>query len=185
MEKTIGNREIGIGPMWAEKTTWMISQVKKAMMVGRKVLVIRYSEDDRYSDMYVATHSGLLLKEADTKTMSAITDDDISDIVTNYDYVAIDEGQFFSDISGIVLKLSRAGCDVIVTCLSGDFKQNMFPEVCKLIPVVDKIHHFRAICMRCKRNKASYTIRIDMSNTEQKVIGGEDKYIVVCGTCLQ
>jgi thymidine kinase len=180
----IGHISVGWGPMWAEKTTWMISQLRKAELVGKRAMAISYSEDNRYSEDSIATHSGLIYKEVVVQKMSVITPDDCAAIAAKYDFVAIDEGQFFPDIAERAVDLAKRGCDVVITCLSGDFEQKMFPEVSKLLPRADKIHHFRAICMMCRGKKAPYTIRLDKDNKSQKDIGGADKYAVVCAQCL-
>lgn len=181
----IGTITVGTGPMWAEKTTWMISQLRKAELVGKRAVAISYDEDNRYSADSIATHSGLIYKEVDVWKMNMVDRNDCDKIAAEYDFVAIDEGQFFKDIADSAVCLSQLGCDVVITCLSGTFEQKMFPEIIKLLPHADKIHHFRAICMKCKKNKAPFTIKIDKNNKDQKDIGGKDKYEVVCGQCLR
>jgi thymidine kinase len=179
-----GTIDVAIGPMWAEKTTYAISRLRKAEIVGKSALIILYSEDDRYGTEGIITHSGIIYKGADVDRMNSISPEKCKEIAANYSLVVIDEGQFFENVAESAQLLSSEGCDVVVTCLSGDFEQKMFPEVSKLIPYASKIHHFRAICMKCKKNKAPHNIRLDKNNSEQKDIGGADKYMSVCGSCL-
>lgn len=177
--------DVAIGPMWAEKTTYAISRLRKAEVVGHKALIILYSEDVRYgSDNTIVTHSGVIYKGADVERMNRIPLETCAEFAKIYNLIVIDEGQFFEGLSESALALSRAGCNVVITCLSGDYNQKMFPEIIKLIPYADKIHHFRAICMKCKKNKAPFTVKLDKSNTDQKDIGGKDKYMSVCGNCM-
>lgn len=179
----MGKIRIAIGPMWAGKTSWLISEIEKAQLIEKRILVVSYKDDNRYANDALATHNGNIFKTAEIRKMGFLSPQDCVEIASKYDFVAVDEGQFMKDIAESATNLANAGCDVVISCLSGDYKQEIFSEVAKLIAVADKIHHFNAICMKCKKNKAPFTHRI-VSGGDQIIIGGKDKYIVVCRNCL-
>ena len=67
---------------------------------------------------------------------------------------------------------------VEVAGLNGDFNQEPFEQISKLIPKVDSLIHLTAIDTK-KGIDAPFTVRLIKSN-KQKIIGGKEIYDVVC-----
>ena len=56
-----------------------------------KCLVVKFNEDDRYSDLDMATHDGQKVA-----AVKAARLDDVYDAAKDYDVIGVDEGQFVS-----------------------------------------------------------------------------------------
>jgi len=131
----------------------------------------------------VITHSGFEFHGiGNIMTTSDLTTDD----VTNYEVVAVDELQFFTRESVMMLATwAGHGHIVIGAGLNGDFQQNNFGHIHELIPHAEKICKLHAICRLCN-NTADFTKRISAptDTTTNVDVGGADKYIPVCRKCL-
>jgi thymidine kinase len=97
------------------------------------------------------------------------------------DVVAIDEGQFFTDLVPAVRQLLSQGKTVWVAGLNGDFQQRPLGHILDLIPLADNVVHLRALCLVCKDGtKASFSKRLDRDNQNAVDIGDCNKYVAVC-----
>jgi thymidine kinase len=103
--------------------------------------------------------------------------------------VLIDEAQFLS--AEQVRQLHRmAHCDdmpVLCYGLRGDFRGEGFPGSLALLTLADELEEMKTICA-CGR-KASMNMRLDASGHrvtqgEQVVIGGNERYRAVCPSCF-
>ncbi|CAJ0594231.1 unnamed protein product, partial [Cylicocyclus nassatus] len=95
--------------------------------------------------------------------------------------VAIDEGQFFDDLSYTCERLACEGKTVIVAALDGTFLRKPFAEVSQLISFCDEIKKLSAVCMECGAD-APFTFR-STNEKAVEVIGGEDTYRALCRAC--
>jgi thymidine kinase len=112
-----------------------------------------------------------------------------------YDVIAIDEGQFFKDVSfsnfEFIISIqivefsenaANNGKIVIISCLDGNFMRKGFDPIIELIPMAEKIKKLAAICKNCGTN-ASFTFRTCFSN-EIELIGGDSIYKPLCRECF-
>ncbi|KAH7724705.1 thymidine kinase [Aphelenchoides avenae] len=113
--------------------------------------------------------------------ISALTLREVIDCLRDHEVVAIDEGQFFSDIVEFSEELANSGKTVIISALNGDFQRKPFPVIAKLFAMAEKIDKVTAVCHACGQS-ASFTWRTVQSN-EREVIGGAEKYQAVCRSC--
>ena len=97
----------------------------------------------------------------------------------------IEEAQFFgNDLIDFVLCASEKDSKtVIVAGLLFDCYREKFGFIIDLIPYADNVTHLKAICLECSKlgfeNTAIFTKRL-VDNKSQTLVGGSDKYIVVC-----
>uniref|UniRef100_A0AC35U4I5 Thymidine kinase n=1 Tax=Rhabditophanes sp. KR3021 TaxID=114890 RepID=A0AC35U4I5_9BILA len=174
--KNRGSITLLVGPMFSGKTTELFRQANMYMLKGKKVALVRYAKDNRYSDNLASTHDKRTMK-----AISAIHLSEVFDKLMECEVVVIDEGQFFDDVTSVCDELANAGKIVVVSTLNGDFQRKPFDSVVPLFPLVDKIVKLNAVCMPCG-NKAIYTFRTVL-NSEVEVIGGSDMYKAVCREC--
>lgn len=189
------------GPMFAGKTTEIVSRCRNAVMIGKKILVIKYGDDNRYTtDNDIITHSGnslynSIMNETHINNkciiIQALTANDIINNVNNYnvDLLVIDEAQFFSDIyncvSSLMIQPKYSNLDIIVAGLDLDAQCNIFNnDFNMLITIADEAVYKLARCYICN-NIAQYTLRINNTNKHTLVntnieIGGADMYQPVC-----
>lgn len=189
-----GTLHIRVGPMKADKTTWLNCTLTKMADTGFDVLKIVHSDDDRtdvaspHGSTHNSTFTGLSNK-IDTVRASKLAGVDVE----RYHVIGIDESQFFPDLLVTVIDwVENRGKHVRVSGLDGDSSKNKFGQTLDLIPYCDKIEKSRASCQLCLLElkgsgfhgdllsiKGPFTKRLD-SSVEQKVVGGDDLYVPVC-----
>jgi thymidine kinase len=176
MELT-GKLELIIGNMFSGKSSELIRRINREKSINKKILVINYAGDNRYSNNSVATHDNLKLNCLKLERLNDITEN----MIQQYDSFFIDEGQFFKDLYPNVLRLVDIhNKHVVVSGLDGDFNRNPFGDITKLIPVCDTLDKLKAYCCKCNNGtSAAFTKKISKSQTVID-IGGTDKYIPVC-----
>lgn len=178
LNKNCGFLHVITGPMFSGKTTELLRICKKYQSINKSIMTINYEKDKRYSNTgCICSHN----KETIDTTISL---SDLTDIfkyeLDKYEVIVIDEVQFlknaFQSIKTLIEDMEKT---VIVSGLDGDFLQNPFGDVCRLICFADKVTKLNAIC-RLSDNfqEASFSRRIAAS-TETEFIGSEDAYIAV------
>ncbi|CAI2380828.1 unnamed protein product [Moneuplotes crassus] len=164
------------GPMFAGKTTELLSRISTHKANGLKCLLIKYNKDERYGSDVVQTH--------DKVKMDAISCNELAEVSLNaeyYDVIGVDEGQFFEDIAEFSEKMANKGKEVIIAALSGTFERKNFAKIPDLLPIAEEIVKLSADCSECP-NPASFTLRKSQSK-ETVLIGGSEVYKPVCRTC--
>lgn len=172
-----GRLELIIGNMFSGKSTELIRRINKERSIDKKILIINYSGDNRYSTDSISTHNKVLVKCLKVTGLFEIPFDTIND----YDSFFIDEGQFFTDLYEFVTQLVDIfKKHVIISGLDGDYNRNLFGSIIKLIPMCDTVDKLTAYCNKCNNGThAPFTKKIQ--NTGVIVdIGNSDKYVPVC-----
>jgi thymidine kinase len=179
----IGRLELIIGNMFSGKSTELIRRINREKSINKKILVINYISDNRYSVNSVATHDNNKVLSLKLENLSElIKSENLSELINTYDSFFIDEAQFFSDLYSVVLILvDTYHKHVVVSGLDGDASRNTFGQIISLIPICDKIDKLTAYCNICKNGtSAPFTKKCGGSSTEVIDIGGIEKYIPVC-----
>ena len=177
-----GQIQLILGPMWAEKTSELIRRCRRYKHAGKKCVMIKYSEDTRYSENYIVTHDGNKYEAIPCKILEEIKSK--LDICM-YDVIGIDEGQFYDDIVEFCEELANGGKIVIVAALDGTFERKPFKRILELVPLSEHVIKLSSVCMKCGKD-ASFTMKNNKNKgNEIKIIdiGGLDKYCSVCRTC--
>jgi thymidine kinase len=191
-----GTLYLRIGPMFSGKTTWLDGELTQLVDTGFKVLKITHSDDirtdvascDDSGSTHNSSHRSLSKKIVRTRA-SCLSDIDVS----AYHVVGVDESQFFPDLlSEIEDWVENKGKHVRVVGLDGDAFKRKFGQTLDLIPICDEVVKLNAQCNICLRELkrvnfqgnilaivGPFTKRLGTS-TEQKEVGGKDKYIPVC-----
>ena len=188
--QTEGSLELYIGPMFSGKSTAIIFKLARMADIGFDTLYINHADDNRETeaqDNAVSTHNSQYSKLS--KKINSMKVSELSNInVRDYEYIAIDEGQFFPDLYKCVITWVTAyGKNVLVASLDGDAFRRKFGQVLDLVPQADKVKKLTAICNVCLTNEkkarpAPFTARFS-KGTDAKVVGGTDKYKAVCRSC--
>jgi thymidine kinase len=166
------------GPMFSGKTTYLLAWERRFLIAKKRVLIVKWEGDRRYSDTQVLTHDG---QANQGKVINAERLSEIDrDLIDNVDAVLIDEGQFFPDLG----EWCRAHNDktIVIAGLSGDYKQEPFRSIVDVMSLCDNIVHIKSICSKCGAD-AAFTVRLS-EEKEQTVVGSSDKYQPRCGKCL-
>ena len=183
-----GYLEITFGPMFSGKTTSLIDKVNRFISIRKhqgksaKVLILNYIEDVRETETKdgLTPHCSKLTIEGDKTTIKTRYLGIVN--VDEYDYIVVDESQFFIDLIGTVLLWLNCGKHVHCTGLIADSNRNKFGDLVKLMPRADHIEQLKAFCSICgdKILNASFTKCIK-EKEKQVMIGGTQDYIPVCG----
>ena len=162
-----------IGPMYSSKTTTLLARRERYKLGGKKCVIIKYENDNRYDDKpVVVTHS-----KYKHDAICALILADVDHLIDNYDVILIDEIQFYKDAAFMCDLWANKGKIVECYGLNGDYKREPFEQISKLIPLSDSITHLTAID-KTNGEEAPFTFRIS-NDTKQEVIGGEDMYIAL------
>lgn len=168
--------------MFSGKTTELLLQLRRSAIVNRQVAIIKYQKDTRYSDKEIISHDGIRIPDGVDIFVQLELYPILGELGSGYSVVAIDEGQFFSDLVPVAVQLANNGVSVYVSALNGTFDQKPFPVISELMPYVDDIFLLSAVCMVCYDN-APFTVRTS-EETEVEIIGGKERYKPVCRRCL-
>jgi thymidine kinase len=176
---SMGRLELIIGNMFSGKSTELIRRINKERSISKKIVVINFSGDNRYSSNSVATHDNTKTSCLKLSKLSEIT----PNMINMYESFFIDEGQFFTDLYTVVKDLvDNHNKHVVVSGLDADSNRQPFGDLIKLIPICDSVDKLTAYCNKCNNGViAPFTKRINTNTTQPVVdIGGSDKYIPVC-----
>lgn len=170
-----------IGPMFSGKTTELIRLIKRAQVINRKILCIKYQYDNRF-------RSDNVIVSRDTKNDDSIVaviskgnnlSETLREILLdkekngrNYDLICVDEIQFYEDGAETCDLYANMGYDIIASGLQGTFERKPFETVSKLISLSENIIHLKALDIQSKK-ECSFTKRLT-SNKELEIIGSDD-----------
>ena len=190
--------EVTFGPMFSGKTTYLIEKINKIISVKNmntksydstkiyKGLIINSKNDSRKKSVFnVSTHSNITFDVTKhIKFVSVTKLSELDDIfMFDYNYVSIDESQFFEDLVPRVKKWLSFGKHIHCSGLISDINKNKFGTLLDLIPLADSVEQKKAICVKCKNgfNKGVFTKRKNNSSTELILVSGKEDYYPVCG----
>lgn len=158
------------GNMYSGKTSALISRLEKIKRVDGKIKeaakrenktyrplsigVYKHQIDNRYSSNEVVTHNGVSIAAKPIKTVNELVEDVNKN---NYRIVAIDEVQFFDELSDdgryqIELALKQFADEkryVIVAGLDVDFRGLTFGPMGNIIAISEEKGFHKSICAVC------------------------------------
>jgi len=165
-----GSIEVICGSMFSGKTEKLIKRVKKAIAIGMKVKVFKPLIDNRYSNVSIVSHNDNKLKATIVKSP-----DEIKKYSNGYNFIAIDEAQFFDNrIVEVCNTLANNGTKIIIAGLDMDYKGNPFGPMPYLMSISEYVTKLHATCSRTG-NLAQFTFRKN-NNDNLIVIGEKDQY---------
>ncbi len=174
-----GTINVIYGPMFSKKSYNLISIIEATKAENHKYRVFKHLKDTR-SD-------GCITSRKKYKSHPAESIASFSDIksLSGIEYIFIDEGQFFDNLVDFCIIAKNKGIQIYVAGLDLKFNKEPFGDMPKLIAIADTKTHLRAKCQICKDPADfSYLNKKMVSDINEKIIiGGNDKYMAVCGKC--
>ena len=181
MRRKKGKLVVRHGPMWSDKTTWLIEKISNS--AGS--LAFKPSLDNRYTDKAVlrshsGTEAGAIL--IDTKKPRVLLE---KALVQKAERIVIDETNFFDDrLLVVIKKILNQGIDVYTAGLLLDSDRKEFGPTKKLTQMADEVIEGRARCdFRFANgyclNPAKYTYA-KRKKSGQLVVGAADLYGAAC-----
>jgi thymidine kinase len=154
---------------------------------GMKVWLIKPQIDNRDSDGLLKSRAGLYAPAYILPYAENVYDTFIK-LNNPVDVIIVDECQFLSEGQVDQLAMLVIDYNIPVLCfgLRADFRTKMFPGSKRLMEIADSITEIKTICS-CGR-KATVNVRLDengriITEGEQIMIGGNDKYTAMCYQC--
>jgi len=177
--------EIIIGPMFAGKSSALLSRIRRSKAIGKSVMVITSSLDKRYSvePALVSHDKESVAAFATSKLMSCLQDDDVQlGKLLEADLVIIEEAQFFPDLRQFVEIVLTLKKNIVVCGLDGDTAARPFGQVLDCIPLADSVIKMTALCEMCgDGTPAIFTgLRSSGSAEGQIKVGASETYIPLC-----
>jgi thymidine kinase len=172
--------ELVIGPMFAGKSSYILSVIRRYEAIGYPVLTVTTEKDKRYdaSGAYIHSHNHEKHPAFAVLTLGELYNYKELETVK---LVVIEEAQFFSDLIPFVRKMvEERGKDVLVVGLDGDAERRPFGSLLSLVPFCDKITKLNALCKLCgDLTPAPFTNR-KIKSEQQVMIGTEELYEALC-----
>ena len=176
---------VNTGAMFSGKSTLLISQGEKHAKAEQKVLYIKPSFDNRYSEHEIVTHDGIKVE-----ALSVGIAEPLSKIINprTVDVILIDEAQFFSErLSNSVWWALNQGIRVYASGLDLNYLGDGFETMNELMAMADKVNKLKGICKHCGDDsvitgKKSF---IEEESDESKIIelGAGETYVPLCRSC--
>jgi len=172
--------EIIIGPMFAGKSSALLSRIRRHRAIGKQVMVITSSLDKRYSvEPALASH--------DKESVSAVAVATLvpclqrSDLL-EADLVIIEEAQFFPDLRAFVEGALALDKHLVVCGLDGDTAAKPFGQLLDCIPLADSVVKMTALCEMCgDATPAIFTaLRKPDGNASTIRVGSGEYYVPLC-----
>lgn len=174
----MGYLELILGSMYSGKTSKLVKLYEQITFCNNSVIVLNHSSDNRYSLTELETHDHKTIPCVFYSSIQIFID---SENIDEYDYILINEGQFFEDIE-LVKELVNSGKHIYICGLDGDFKRNKIGNLLELIPFADNFYKLKSMCVKCRDGtKAVFSHRV--SQEDQQVLVGSSNYIPLCRTC--
>lgn len=179
----MGRISVLFGCMFAQKTTELLRRVKRYKSIGYKVLVVNYIGDTRYGRDCIASHDKEVEKAACVEKLKSV-----NHLVRSGEYqvIAIDEGQFFSDLFEYVTAWAdELNVHIVIAGLDGTSDRTPFGDMLRLIPHAEEVERLTAFCSECRDGTvAIYSKYFGEAKKDENgvAIGGAEAYRPVCRT---
>lgn len=198
------------GPMFASKSKNLFSRLSHLIDVfpTKRSLVITSKHDtrgeeshgdindieiyDKLNDNSIITSHSSLFKGIPKKVNCLMRVLNLHDVdVTEYDIIAIEEGQFFNDLHDTVKYwVDGLGKWVLIASLDTNWKREPFGQIHLCSSFANEIHKCSANCLRCIKELgdlvnpeslplATFTAR-KIDSCDEILVGDDDKYEATC-----
>ena len=160
-----GNLETIFGAMFAGKTSELLKRILWAKHQNKKIIVIKPSIDNRYSNEKIITHNDLS-HECYAMSSWKIVLEKFKFDKSNVDMVFLDEIQFMDthDTLNNVENILNNGIDVVCAGLDQDSRGKPWETSSMLLGLSDKIVKIYGFCNVCG---------VEATKTYRKTEGGE------------
>lgn len=164
--------------MFGGKTTILFEYVKKHIHCGQKVITIGHETDNRNGRKdLIGSHDKVNISG---RKVSKLFETDIPDDVS---VIAIDECQFFDDLTLFCQTWAEKGVSIYAAGLHTTSDNKLWPNIVSILPHVDDTIYCHAICVMCGDDKASKTKAICSLPKNGILIGADESYAATCSNC--
>jgi len=173
--------EIIIGPMFAGKSSALLSRIRRNKAIGKRVMILTSSLDKRYSvTPLIISH--------DKDSVDAIAVSTLCPCLSFNEYqvadlIVIEEAQFFPDLYSFIETGLSAGKNFVICGLDGDTLAKPFGQVLECIPLADSVVKMTALCELCGDGTPAIFTATRVTRpkgTDVIQIGAHEMYIPLC-----
>jgi thymidine kinase len=176
--------DIILGPMFAGKSSHILSLVSRHAAIGTSVLVIKHLSDTRYvyGEDNIVTHDQRRATCASVQYLGHVV---LRDRIKDHQVIIVDEAQFFPELVPFVkYVVEELGKNLYLVGLDGDIHREPFGEILDCIPLADRIQKLTSFCHSCADGTPGlFSYRSNGEQDQQVIIGGRDIYESVCRAC--
>lgn len=167
-----------VGPMWAGKSSYILSKIRRYKAIGWEVYVITNALDHRYGHYVISNHDSDQFPAVAVRNLLPLRNEEQ---YRNAKLIILEEAQFFQDLVSFVLKaVEDDGKHVICVGLDGDSERRPFGDILKLIPYCDSLEKITSLCSECgDGTPALFSYRV-VSTEEQIAVGADNLYKPLC-----
>lgn len=171
--------DIILGPMFAGKSSRILSIVSRYASLGMKVLVVKHASDVRYgNEDDVITH--------DQRRAPCISVESLNEVrLDGYQVIIVDEAHFFSGLVNFVKRVvDQHERHLFLVGLDGDSNRHPFGELLTCLPLADRVERLTALCHRCADGTPGlFSYRRSEVGDQQVLVGGQGIYEALCRRC--
>lgn len=170
--------EIILGPMFAGKSSYLLSTIRRYSAIGWSVLSVTSDIDTRYTTNAICSHN--------QESHPAIAVKELMPLIGSLNYenaklIIVEESQFFSDLIEFVLhSVEKNNKIVIVVGLDGDSERRPFGKILDLIPYCDKVTKVTSLCKSCGNGTPALFTHRKTQNRSIVSVGAADQYEALC-----
>jgi thymidine kinase len=176
--------DIILGPMFAGKSSHILSLVSRHAAIGTPVLVIKHLSDTRYvySEDNIVTHDQRRATCASVQYLGQVV---LRDRIKDHQVIIVDEAQFFPELVEFVkYVVEDLGKNLYLVGLDGDIHRSPFGEMLECIPLADRIVKLTSFCHSCADGTPGlFSYRSNGEQDQRVIIGGRDMYESLCRAC--
>jgi len=177
--------DIIVGPMFAGKSSRILSIASRYQAIHMSILVIKHDNDKRYehSESNVVTHDN---RRVPCVSVSDLNQESFRELANNYQVLIVDEAQFFSDLRSFVKwAVDSQEKNVYLMGLDGDSNREMFGEILACIPLADRVEKLSGYCHSCVNGTPGlFSHRRSGVMGDQVLVGGHEIYETLCRKCF-
>ena len=175
-----GSISLVMGGMFSGKSTELLRIINRWKVIGKKIMIINHSLDDRYSNNNkIATHDKQFTDCISVEYLIPLME---TPEYKNSDIIVIEEGQFFKDLFAFsTISADKNNKILVIAGLDGDSNREPFGDILRLIPHSESVIKLSAICLMCNDGTtAHFSKRLNNSNDSQVHVGTDNDYVAVC-----
>lgn len=167
-----------VGPMWAGKSSYILSKIRRYKAIGWDVYVITNALDHRYGHYVISNHDSDQFPAVSVRNLLPLREEPQ---YKNAKLIILEEAQFFRDLVPFVLQaVEEDNKHVLCVGLDGDSERKPFGDILKLIPYCDTLEKITSLCSLCQDGTpALFSYRL-VPSTSQIEVGGDCMYMPLC-----
>jgi thymidine kinase len=175
--------EIILGPMFAGKSSRILSTESRYASLGIPVLVLTHASDVRYGNgNSIITH--------DRREVPCWAMHDLGEVedeaLRRFGVVIVDEAHFFPNLVDFVRRVVEThGKTLVLVGLDGDSRRRPFGQLLECIPLADRVERLTSLCRQCANGTPGlFSYRIQGPRDQQVIVGGRELYHPLCRPCF-